>query len=32
MEDKYGTLWAREEQVLALYLYCQIPLDRKSVV
>ena len=22
---KYGTLWSREESVLALYLYCQIP-------
>ena len=28
MEDKYGTLWAREEQVLALYLYCQIPFQK----
>jgi len=23
--DKYGSLWSREELVLALYLYCQIP-------
>jgi putative restriction endonuclease len=28
MEDKYGTLWTREEQILALYLYCQIPFKK----
>ena len=28
MEDKYGTLWSREEQILALYLYCQIPFKK----
>lgn len=26
--SKYGTLWAREELILALYLYCQIPFAR----
>ncbi len=25
MSDKYGSLWSREELILALYLYCQIP-------
>lgn len=25
---KYGTAWSRDELVLALYLYCQIPLGR----
>lgn len=25
MVEKYGTPWTREETVLALYLYCQIP-------
>lgn len=28
MEDKYGTLWTRDEQILALYLYCQIPFKK----
>jgi putative restriction endonuclease len=28
MEDKYGTLWKREELILALYLYCQIPFSK----
>lgn len=28
MEGKYGTLWARDEQILALYLYCQIPFKK----
>ena len=28
MENKYGTLWTREEQILALYLYCQIPFKK----
>ncbi|MEK7781103.1 MAG: HNH endonuclease [Verrucomicrobiota bacterium] len=28
MVNKYGTLWTREEQVLALYLYCQIPFKK----
>ncbi len=28
MESKYGTLWTREEQILALYLYCQIPFKK----
>jgi putative restriction endonuclease len=27
-ESKYGTLWTRDEQVLALYLYCQIPFQK----
>lgn len=27
-EDKYGTLWTRDEQILALYLYCQIPFKK----
>ena len=26
--DKYGTLWTRDEQILALYLYCQIPFKK----
>ena len=26
--DKYGTKWEREESILALYLYCQIPFAR----
>ncbi len=25
MQDKYGSAWTREELILALYLYCQIP-------
>lgn len=25
IEDKYGTPWSRDELILALYLYCQIP-------
>jgi putative restriction endonuclease len=28
MNDKYGTPWSREELILALYLYCQIPFRR----
>lgn len=28
MENKYGTLWTRDEQILALYLYCQIPFKK----
>jgi len=28
MNDKYGTDWTREELVLALYLYCQIPFAK----
>lgn len=28
MEDKYGTLWSRDELILALYLYCQIPFSK----
>lgn len=28
METKYGTLWTRDEQILALYLYCQIPFQK----
>src|SRR5258708_3343682 len=28
MGIKYGTLWARDEQILALYLYCQIPFKK----
>lgn len=27
-EDKYGDLWSRDELVLALYLYCQIPFSK----
>lgn len=27
-KDKYGSLWNREELILALYLYCQIPFGR----
>lgn len=26
--SKYGTLWSREELVLAFYLYCQIPFSK----
>ncbi|PWB68427.1 restriction endonuclease [candidate division GN15 bacterium] len=26
--DKYGSLWSRDELVLALYLYCQIPFSK----
>ena len=26
--EKYGSLWARDELVLALYLYCQIPFAK----
>jgi len=26
--SKYGTVWSREELILALYLYCQIPFAR----
>jgi putative restriction endonuclease len=28
MESKYGSLWSREEQILAFYLYCQIPFQK----
>lgn len=28
MEDRYGALWTRDEQILALYLYCQIPFRK----
>ncbi len=28
MSDKYGSLWSREELILALYLYCQIPFGQ----
>ena len=28
MENKYGTLWTRDEQILALYLYCQIEFKK----
>lgn len=28
MADKYGSLWDRDELILALYLYCQIPFGR----
>src|SRR5437763_1724379 len=28
MKNKYGTLWTRDEQILALYLYCQIPFKK----
>ena len=27
-ESKYGTLWSREELILALYLYCQTPFAK----
>lgn len=27
-QDKYGSLWSRDELILALYLYCQIPFAR----
>lgn len=26
--SKYNTIWSREELVLALYLYCQIPFAK----
>lgn len=26
--DKYGSLWSRDELILALYLYCQIPFAK----
>ena len=26
--DKYGSIWSREELILALYLYCQIPFAK----
>ncbi len=26
--DKYGSLWTRDELILALYLYCQIPFAK----
>ena len=26
--EKYGSLWTRDELVLALYLYCQIPFAK----
>ena len=28
VDNKYGTFWSREELVLALYLYCQIPFAK----
>ena len=28
MEEKYGTIWTKEETTLALFLYCQIPFAR----
>lgn len=27
---KYGSLWSREELILALYLYCQIPFSKTT--
>lgn len=27
-EDRYGDRWSRDELILALYLYCQIPFSR----
>lgn len=27
-DKKYGTLWTRDELILALYLYCQIPFKK----
>lgn len=29
-DDKYGTKWSRDELILALYLYCQIPFAQTS--
>jgi putative restriction endonuclease len=26
--EKYGTVWSREETILALYLYCQLPFAK----
>ena len=28
--EKYGTLWSRDETILCFYLYCQIPFSRTN--
>ena len=30
VNDKYGSLWTREETILCFYLYCQIPFSRTN--
>jgi putative restriction endonuclease len=29
-ESKYGSIWSREELILALFLYCQIPFAKTT--
>src|SRR5690606_37291226 len=30
VEEKYGSLWTKEETTLCFYLYCQIPFSRTN--
>lgn len=30
LNDKYGSLWSRDETILCFYLYCQIPFSRTN--